>query len=226
METEYSKAYYTAIEDERARIAYELHDGPIQTMTHIGHKLEFVQGLLAKQSVESARHELRQAHAILQTCLHTLRNNISSLMTTQIAPQDINNALQALLDEYQESEPTLRFTYTLDTFTQNILEHLPAPVIHPLFRFVQEALHNVRKHAHATTVNLHVYSDSTSLFAEVCDNGIGVTTAAQQQGKNNGQHMGIHIMRNRVQEVGGTVEFESSSGKGTCVRAIFPLVVA
>ncbi len=226
METEYSKAYYKAIGEERTRIARELHDGPIQTMTHIGHKLEFVQALLAKQAVEAAQIELRQARVILQTCLHSLRNDISLLMTTNIAPQDIGNALQALLDEYRESESTLKFTYTLDTPTQNILEQLPAPVIHPLFRFVQEALHNVRKHAQATTVNLHVYSNATSLLAEVCDNGIGVTAAAQQQDKKSEQHMGMRIMRNRVQEVGGSVEFESSSGKGTCVRAIFPLVVA
>ena len=222
METEYSKA----IEEERTRIARELHDGPIQTMTYIGHKLEFVQGLLAEQAVDLAQNEIRQVHAVLQTCLHVLRSDISSLMTTQIASQDIDNALQALLDEYQESEPTLRCTYTLDTLTQNILEQLPAPVIHSLFRFVQEALHNVRKHAHATNVDLRVYSNATSLLAEVCDNGIGVTTAAQQLEKNCGQHMGMRIMRSRVQEVGGTVEFESCSGKGTCVRAIFPLIVA
>ncbi len=72
METEYNKA----IEEERTRIARELHDGPIQMMVHIGHKLEFVQCLLANQAVESAQNELRQVHGILETCLHTLRNDI------------------------------------------------------------------------------------------------------------------------------------------------------
>jgi len=145
---------------------------------------------------------------------------VSSLMPTQIRPQDIDNALQTLLAEYRESEPTIRLTYTLDN-----LHQLPAPVTHPLFTFVQEALHNARKHACATEVVLRVHRSTTSLLAEVCDNGIGLK-AETPQDKNGGQHMGMRMMRERVQEVGGTVEFESNPGKGTCARAIFPLVVA
>ena len=216
METEYNKA----IEEERTRIARELHDGPIQMMVHIGHKLEFVQFLLAKQAIESVQSELRQVHNIVETCVRALRNDASSLMKTQITPQDINGALRTLFTEYQESEPSIRLTFTLDN-----LSRLPAPFTHPLFQFVQEALHNVRKHAHATEVVVRVYWSATFLLAEVCDNGIGWQTGTQQ-GKYSVQHMGMRIMRERVQEVGGTVEFESKPGKGTCARAIFPLVVA
>jgi len=218
MKTEYNKAYYEGIEEERTRIARELHDGPVQIMTHIGHKLEFVQCLLAKQAVASAQSELQQIHAILGTCLQALRTDISSLMIT--TPQNIGGALQTLLEAYEESNPTIRLTYISDDLYQ-----LPVLVTYPLFTFVQEALQNVRKHAHATEVELRIHLTATSLLAEVCDNGIGLK-AAKQQDKNTGQHMGMHIMWKRVQEVGGTVEFESNLGKGTCARAIFPLVVA
>ena len=214
METEYNEA----IEEERTRIAREMHDGPVQMMAHIGHKLEFVQYLLTKQEVESAQSELRQVHGILETCIYALRSDVSSLMTTQITPQEIGDALQTLLAEYQGSEPSIHFISTLDNLYQ-----VPTPVIYPLFMFVQEALRNVRKHAHATEVVVHVYVSTTSLLAEVCDNGIGLNAGTQQHG---GQHMGMRIMRERVQEVGGTVEFESKPGTGTCARAIFPLVVA
>ena len=74
----------TTIMEERTRIARELHDGPIQMMVHIGHKLEYVQSLLAKQAVESAQYELQQAHVIVETCLHSLRSDVLSLMTTHI----------------------------------------------------------------------------------------------------------------------------------------------
>ena len=214
IETGYNKA----IEEERTRIARELHDGPIQMMTHIGHKLEFAQSLLAKQAVESAQSELHSIRVVLEACLHALRKDISSLMTTHIPPQDIGNALQTLFAMYQESEPCINFVYTLDNLYQ-----LPAPITYPLFAFVQEALQNVHKHARATEVVFHVYLSATSLLAEVCDNGIGLKAGTQQNG---GQHMGMRIMRERVQEVGGTVEFESKLGTGTCARAIFPLVVA
>ena len=174
METEYNKA----IEEERTRIARELHDGPIQMMVHIGHKLEFVQCLLTKKAVEAAQSELRQVHGILETCLHALRNDASSLMTAQSPPQDIGEALQTLLDEYQESEPTVKLIYTLDT-----LYGLPVSVTYPFFTFVQEALRNVRKHAHATEVVLRVHLTTTSLLAEVCDNGSGLKVGAQQDKK-------------------------------------------
>ncbi len=215
METGYNKV----IEEERVRIARELHDGPVQIMVHIGHKLEFVQSLLAKQAVESAQSELQRVHILLKTCLHALHTDISSLMPTQITPQDIDTALHILLNEYQESEPTIKLTYTLDSLYQ-----LPTPVTYPLFTFVREALQNVRKHARATEVVLRLERISTtSLLAEVCDNVIGLNAGTQQNG---GQHMGMRIMRERVQEVGGTVEFASNPGKGTCAKAIFPLVVA
>ena len=87
---------------------------------------------------------------------------------------------------------------------------------------MQEALHNVHKHAHATEVELRIHLKETTLLAEVCDNGIGMKAEMHYDR----QHLGIRIMRERVQEVGGSVEFESSPGKGTCTRVIFPLVVA
>lgn len=214
METE----YYKAIEEERVRVARELHDGPLQIMTHIGHKIEYVQCLLAKDAVASAQSELLRVRAILETCLHALRNDISTLMMAQITPQNIDGMLQTLLAEYQERDPTVRLTCTFPT-----LEHLPTHMTHPCFRFVQEALHNVHKHAQATEVVLCVQLSATSLLAEVCDNGIGLKAESQQDKE---PHLGMRIMRERVQEVGGTVEFESNHGKGTCVRAIFPLVVA
>ena len=209
-----------AIEAERTRIARELHDGPIQMMVHIGHKIEFVQCLLAKQVTESAQHELGQIQTLVTTCLQALRNDIVSLMTTSVTPHDIGEALQDLLNEYSISEPATRCTSTMDN-----LYELPTQVPYPLFLFVQEALHNVRKHAHATEVVLRVRFGTTSLLAEVCDNGIGLQSETHK-GKYGGQHLGMRIMRERVQEVGGTVEFESKSGRGTCARATFPLVVA
>ncbi len=220
MEIKCTKEQRRAIDEERTRIARDLHDGPIQTMTHLGHKLEFVQCLLAKQAVEHAQEELQQVRALLETCLHALRYDISSLMTTQISAQNIGDVLQALLNEYQMDEPTVRLISTIAA-----LHQLPATLPVPLFRFVQEALNNVRKHAHATEVVLRVQLHATSLLAEVCDNGIGLQTG-QRYRKNVGPHMGMRIIRERLQEVGGTVEFKSISGSGTCVRAIFPLVVA
>ncbi len=205
-----------AIDKERIRIARDLHDGTLQTITHISHKLEFVQRLLERQAGDRAIEELQRIRAILSTCLHTLRHDISSLMQTSLDQQDITNALFSLVDNFKMSEPTITLTSTIDA-----LDLLPPAFAEPLFRFVQETLNNVRKHAQATEVRLSVRLSSTQLTVEVCDNGIGMSS--ELDAINSQKHMGLRILRERVQEVGGMVIIESSRGKGTCVKAKFPL---
>jgi two-component system sensor histidine kinase DegS len=218
----YAIAQHHGITEERTRIARDLHDGPMQTFTHIAHKLEFVQRLLEKQAVDHAQRELHHIRAILEAGLHTFRDDISTLMTAQKSTLDIGDALRDLLTEYRTSEPNVKLTSTIDTLNQ-----LPPMIAHPLFRFVQEALNNIRNHAHATEVVLRVHLNTTCLIAEVCDNGIGLPC---EQGLTRNistrQHMGLRILHERVQEVGGVVEIQSTHGMGTRMKAIFPISLA
>ncbi len=211
---------HNAVEEERTRIARDLHDGPMQTITHLAHKLEFVQRLLEKQAVDHAQRELHQARTILEAGLHAFRNDISMLMTAQRSTQDIGDALRDLLAEYHTSEPNVKLTSTIDTLNQ-----LPPMIANPLFRFVQEALNNIRKHAHPTQVVLRVRLNTTCLIAEVCDNGIGLQhdRGGRAHITSAKQHMGLRILHERVQEVGGIVEIESTRGIGTRIKAIFPI---
>lgn len=212
-EKDYTREQQQAIDDERVRVARDLHDGTLQTITHISHKLEFVQRLLERQAGDRAISELQQVRTVLAACLHTLRQDISLLMQTSLARQDISNALFELLDDFKMSESTIKLTSTLDT-----LDSLPPTLAEPLFRFVQETLNNVRKHARATEVHLSVRLSSTWLIAEVRDNGIGISFEPDSR-----KHMGLRILRERVQEAGGTVTIQSTNDKGTCIKAVFPL---
>ncbi len=217
-EKSYTREQRQAINEERVRIARDLHDGPIQIITHISHKLELVQHLLEKQAKDRALDELQKVRTILNTCLHTLRHDIASLMSTSIATQDINSALCSLIDDFKMGEPTIKLTCTLDTPDQ-----LPSTLAEPLVHFIQESLNNIRKHAQATEVHLSVRFSPTQLVAEVHDNGIGLPLEMYNDGTR--YHMGLRILRARVQEVGGTVEIQGISGNGTSVQAVFPLTI-
>ncbi len=213
-ETSFIREQQQAIDKERIRIARDLHDGTLQTITHISHKLEFVQRLLERHAGDRAIDELQKVRTILATCLHTLRHDISSLMQTSLDRQDIAPALLNLLENFKASERAIALTSTIDA-----LDFLPPVLAEPLFRFVQETLNNVRKHAQATEVRVSIRLSSTQLTAGVFDNGVGMLP----QSDTTNSHLGLRILRERVQEVGGIVTIESSRGKGTCIKAVFPI---
>ncbi len=216
-EKNYTREQRQAIDEERVRIARDLHDGPIQIITHISHKLELMQHLLEKQAKDRALDELQKMRTILNTCLHTLRHDIASLMSTSIAMQDIDSTLRNLIDDFKMSEPAVQLTCTIDT-----LDQLSPTLAEPLFHFVQESLNNVRKHARATDVTLCVLISPTQLIVEVCDNGIGIQPKPDDRGIH--KHMGLCILHERVQEVEGTVTIQDANGNGTCIKAVFPLM--
>src|SRR5205823_2485449 len=99
----------------------------------------------------------------------------------------------------------------------------------PVFRLIQEALHNVRKHAQASCVHIRIHMLAGLLLVEVSDNGIGFDVAKVMSG-NHGHAgdtppLGLRSMRKRVQQAGGKWEIESKHGRGTTIWARFSLTV-
>ena len=90
---------------------------------------------------------------------------------------------------------------------------------HMLYRVAQEALHNIVKHARATTVNLHLAGEENEFILEVRDNGRGFNPAGLFPG-----HLGLRSMHERVTRMGGTLAIESVPGQGTCVGVRIPIV--
>ncbi len=221
----WSPEQQVAIDEERRRIARDLHDGASQHITHVLHKLEFVQHLLEKQSLELAQVEIRQSRKVLEAGLHDLRHDISSLAPAQLEEQGFVAALQDLLNEYAISNPTLKITCDIAA-PSLLLSKLEGPI----FRFIQEALNNVRKHARATQVAITLRMLPALLVVEVSDNGIGLQPAQASNGsagkaedRRDTRHFGLRMMRERIQEAEGILEIQSVPGKGTTVKARFPM---
>jgi signal transduction histidine kinase len=86
-----------------------------------------------------------------------------------------------------------------------------------LYRIAQEALHNAGRHARATRVRIVLGEDDARIRLEVWDNGVGFDTESEHPG-----HFGLNTMRERANELGGSLEIESRPQAGTIVRAIIP----
>ena len=95
---------------------------------------------------------------------------------------------------------------------------LPLPAKEALYRVAQEALNNVIKHVGSGRVMLRLQSSGEQVELAVTDEGPGFDPEQPFPG-----HLGLHSMRERVEEVGGTLAIESVPGRGTTVRAVVPL---
>jgi len=211
-----------AIDQERSRIAHDIHDGAAQNVAHVIHKLEFVQRVLEKQP-QVALREVGRARDILEESLSDLRHGISSLIPIQLEEQGFDAAVQALLENYALNEPGLEISYDIDDPTL-----LPPSLEPSVFHFIQEALNNVRKHAQASSVAIRIPMLPGLLVVEVSDNGVGfdVEGVLSSTASGAGQHIGLRTMRERIRQAGGQWEISSKPGAGTIVKAHFSLATS
>ncbi len=213
------------VKRERERIARDLHDGTLQYLVHALHRLEYIERQLETVSYQThelvvVQGELHQTAVLLTRTLDELRRSVTSLMPPQLEQHDLLSALHMLLAEIRETMPTLEMHTDL-----RAVHRVPLALEGTIFRLVQEALHNVSQHAHASSVSLRVRATTGMLFVEVSDNGIGLFATEQLGTPNMVPHVGLGLrsMRERVEAVGGRCEIEGLPGRGTSVRARFTL---
>ncbi len=218
----YEVQMQTAIDQERNRIARDIHDGVAQQIAHVLHKLEYVQRIVHKQP-EIAQRELNRTAIILKESLNDLRHGISSLIPVELENQEFPSALQSLLDEHTHDEPFLKIRYEGDD-----LSLLPLSLEVAIFRFIQEALNNVRKHARASVVVVRITILAHLLTVAVSDDGSGYDAEAVISAKQGDAtlHLGLRAMRERILQAGGNWEIHGNPGEGTTVKATFFLETA
>lgn len=207
-----------AIRAERERIAREMHDGLAQVLGYVNTKSQAVEELLADGRVDLARSQLTQLSTAARSVYVDVREAILGL-TIPITPE---RGLAGALEEY-----AVRFSEASKLATR--VEATPAAsgtAISPevqaqVFRVVQEALTNVRKHAAAARAVVSIDVAAGTLQVEVTDDGRGFDPVAPPPA--DWPHYGLQTMRERVAALGGTLELRTSRGHGTCVRVLVPL---
>lgn len=209
----------SAQEQERQRIALELHDGPIQVLAMLGIRLSSCQALLDRGEVKAADEILRQAEDRLNAETQGLRQLMSELRPPVLDERGLAAAIRDYCEAFQ------RDTGIAVDLNAQLGSRLDASCETVLYRIVQEALTNVRRHSRATQVTVRIGETSDGVGVEVGDNGVGFDvvdgTVLAREG-----HFGILGMQQRAELSGGTWGIESAPGEGTTIRVRLPKEMA
>jgi len=206
-----------AQEEERERIARELHDGLGQALTAIRLDLSAAGRRLGGDEGGVTEY-LGKAQRLTEESLDELRRIVFDLRPPALDHLGLVAALESYAREF-EQRFKLQVTLTADEFTSR----LPFEVETALYRICQEALTNVSKHANASQVLLRLERDSETVALAVRDDGAGFDAASVLDGSGALRSIGILSMERRAEELGGEFRIESSPGRGTRIRAAMPL---
>jgi signal transduction histidine kinase len=192
-------------EEERARIARDLHDGIGQAITGLQMELE-----LAQSRPDQAEKYLARS---IETCAETLgelRRVVQEIRPPELDAGDVSEPLRAYAELFEKR--TGLATY----FQANTAVECSRDAALCLLRVLQEALTNVKRHANASEVAIRLSSSEDQVVMEVTDDGSGFSPTTTVRGH------GLRGMRERCEFAGGSLEVESSVGEGTCLRARLP----
>ncbi len=204
----------TVQEEERYQLARDIHDGPAQVLANAVLEMQYIQRLLPKDP-QAARQELAQLEKSLRDGLAEVRRLIFDLRPPALVDLGLVASLQRYVQEFRE-RTGLAVQFTVD----EVAERLPAAQEVAVFRIVQEALQNVRKHARASKVAINVARTPAGLKVSVTDDGVGFDPARGLSADR--KTVGLASMQERAQLVGGGVEIISQPGKGTTISLVVP----
>jgi two-component system, NarL family, sensor histidine kinase UhpB len=205
----------TARDDERRRLATDLHDGLGQTLTALVLSLDAAEGSLeagpAPRSQRS-RDALRRAQEIAELALEETRTVAHQLRPARMREMGLTNAIRDLA-AHAGREVEVTFDPRLSA-----ADLLPVETEMQAYRIVQEALANALRHSSAASIQVDLQLRGGRLQIDVRDDGDGFEVS-----RSLGDGIGLHGMHERAKSIGATLDVQSRVGTGTRVRLLVPL---
>lgn len=209
-----------AQEQERQRVARDLHDGPCQTLAAVRLLLE--EWLRVQPAPESERRvamaPLRLLGPSLQDAAEELRRISMDLRPAMLDDLGLLATLRWYLGNFARLYPNLEVRHHLDLAESDI----PPDLRTPIFRILQEALTNAAKHSGGRLLKVGLSREAGALTLTVRDDGGGLIPASDRT-VGEGRGLGLSSMRERATLSGGELNIQTRPGKGTTVVASWPL---
>jgi two-component system sensor histidine kinase DegS len=214
----YLREVLAAQEEERKRIARELHDDAGQSLLLLTHRLDAIASDPRNKLSEPVQEELTQLHSLAVETLGGLRRYAQELRPAILDDLGLVAALEWMADN-------LITENGIDVDVQLDMQggELPHEAQLALFRIAQEALSNIRRHAQASKVVIRLESAAGRLRMLITDNGKGFEVPVQITDLSIGGKLGLIGMQERAQLLRGTLSIQSELGKGTTVTVDIPL---
>jgi two-component system, NarL family, sensor histidine kinase UhpB len=211
-----SEQVLAAQEDERKRIARELHDETAQSLTTLLIRLKLME---KSRTAEDMRGQIDEVRELTAQTLEAVRMLAVELRPATLDDLGLLAALESYTDAYRSHMP-IHVTFSTDGF-QDRDPRLPPQIELVLYRVVQEALTNVAKHANAEDVRVELARGVDQLVASVIDDGDGFNVEEMMRSRERG--LGLFGMQERLALVRGQLVIDSAPGRGTRINARVPL---
>ncbi len=210
-------------EAERQRIARELHDGVVQSLTALVTDLEYFHtrrlSTISELSPELIA-KLEMWQELARDSLTSMRQALGELRG-HTGQADINFGLESAIQKLLTELGNTGYHVVYDC--SEWPELLPSEYISNLYYIIRESLTNICKHARASTIKVFMFSYEDHLHISIADDGVGMVTSPSMIVDDSGYHQGLIGLRERVTLLGGRFSIESAPGKGTRIDVDVPL---
>ncbi|MDD5191231.1 MAG: sensor histidine kinase, partial [Dehalococcoidales bacterium] len=207
-----------AQENERKRVAIEIHDGVAQWMVGASFGIKACSTLISESRLVELEAELNKIRETMKKSVTELRRAIFNLRPIPLQEMGLIPAIGQTTGALREEGVECRIEAEDNLPPLSLAEETTA------YWIIQESLSNIRKHASATNVVIRVRFQGQEMRVEIRDDGDGFDTEAVINSTMMLEHMGLIGMQERAKLIGGTVSIESNPGKGTAVSLRFPVL--
>ena len=219
MEERLFNSFEQVQEYERQRIARELHDTSLQTLTHIINQVELT-SLYLDKDINQARIQLNTISNNLKLVIEEIRDNIHDIRPMTFDDLGLKPAIERLIMD-MNARSEIYYKCEIDD-----ISFIPENIRLQLYRSIQECITNCNKHSKARNVNLTISSAKTSrgrmITVSVEDDGIGFDP--NEYIASSANHFGLTILGERIHLLNGDIDISSEKGKGTKVVFKIPII--
>ncbi|AZR74427.1 histidine kinase [Anoxybacter fermentans] len=206
-----------AQEEERKRVAREIHDGPAQSIANVVFRTEYVETLLEKD-IEMAKAELKELKAQVRDTLQDIRKIIFDLRPMTLDDLGLIPTLRRFIDKFFE-----KTNIRVELLVIGTERRLDQSIEVTIFRIIQEALNNVYKHARANYALVKIEFQKSLINLVIQDRGVGFNLDKVKEMTRERENYGLLSLEERAELIGGSLRILTAPGKGTTVLVKIPI---
>ncbi|MDD9271412.1 sensor histidine kinase [Paenibacillus sp. GCM10023248] len=214
----FRKVMFELQEEERVRIANDLHDTTMQDLFFLKRRISSIseKGTLDKSDLD----QLHNMNNFVDMINASLRQSCFELNPHLLKELGLIQTLRMYIEKEAYTAP---FDLVFETQDAARIEHVDLPTKRHIFRIVQELLNNAKKHSQSEKVQFSIDEAGQHFFLNYEDDGVGFTYKEGSQKEIGASGMGIEQMRSRIIHIGGHIDIQSTIGQGTRIKMWIPI---
>ncbi|MEA2080125.1 MAG: sensor histidine kinase [Pseudomonadota bacterium] len=214
-----SSRLLTAQENERQRVAHDLHDSVSQSLSALKFRVECILDKMDHGSKETPADLNDILVPLIQDAIEEVRNIYMGLRPSILDDLGIIATISWFCREFQTAYPHIRVQHAMDIEESDIPDGLKIVI----FRVLQEALCNVARHSQADHVDISLLKKNASVEFTIQDNGMGFQLDEVVSDDHSDKGVGLSSMKERVELAGGSFHIQTGRGSGTLVQTSYPV---